>query len=194
MKKTTKIVTVVLMVVIVGIVGVYAFVTGRAKSERESAALTAVDRILTRDLVNHYPGTPKEVIKYYSEIVRCFYSSDTSDEDLERLGLRARELFDAELLENNEQQDYLIKLKADVQEFKRNNLALVNIAVADSVNVDIFQEDGFDFARLGCGFSIAESGRTRQVVVVYLLRRDENKRWKIYGWEDSQNLNQRLGE
>lgn len=195
MSKTTKIVTIVLLVVLTGVVGLYAFVTGKAKDNRQDAALTPVEKVLRRDLSTNYPPTPKEVIKYYVEIEKCFYADDTTDEELEELGLRARELYDAELLEINALPDYLVDLKADVQRFKGKQRKIVSVSVASSINVFTFQEDGYEFARLNCGYNIIDEGITKQVGVVYLLRRDENRLWKIYGWknvEDTINSNASL--
>lgn len=188
MSKTTKIVTVVLLVVIVGVVGVYAYLSNKAITDNQETTMSAVDKVLNRDLTTDYPATPKEVIKYYVEIEKCFYADSTTDEELEALGLKARELYDAELLEINEQEDYLISLKVDVQAFKDRKRTIGSVAVAPSVNVYTFQEDGYDFARLNCGYNILDSGTTKKVTIVYLLRKDENRLWKIYGWENAENV------
>ncbi|MCH5341777.1 MAG: hypothetical protein J1E01_09935 [Acetatifactor sp.] len=182
MSKTTKIVTIVLLVVITGVVGVFAFLSDKDQQERE-AAMTQVEKVLNRDLSSNYPGTPREVIRYYVELEKCFYADDTTDEDLEALGMRARELYDKELLEINGLPDYLINLKADVERFKGQGRKIVNVAVASSINVDTFQEDGYEFARLTCSYNIIDEGVTKQMGKVYLLRRDENRLWKIYGWD-----------
>lgn len=189
MKKTTIIVTIVLLIVVSGVVGVYSYYSGKARAEKEEATLSAVQRVLSRDLDNNYPATVKEVIKYYSEIVRYFYASDTSEEELEQLGLKARELYDSELLEINELDKYLLSLKADVSNFRNQERYITGVDVASSVNVDTFVEDGYEFARLSCGYNISDKGVTKQMIIVYLLRRDENRRWKIYGWEDARNVN-----
>ena len=184
MSKTTKIVTIVLLVVITGVVGVFAFLSNKDQQERQEAVMTQVEKVLIRDLSNDYPPTPKEVIKYYVEIEKCFYADDTTDEDLEALGMKARELYDEELLEINGLPDYLINLKADVERFKSQGRKIVSVAVASAINVDTFQEDGYEFARLTCGYNIIDEGVTKQMSKVYLLRRDENRLWKIYGWDN----------
>ena len=189
MKKKTVIVSVVLMIVVVGMVGVFAYLSGRDRDEKDEATLSNVERVLYRDLDKNYPATVKEVVKYYSEIVRLFYAEDTTEEEVEKLGMKARELFDSELLENNETQFYLMSLKADVKDFNESRRFITNVVVASSVNVDTFQEDGYEFARISCGYNITEKGVTKQTIIVYLLRRDENRRWKIYGWEDARNVN-----
>ena len=188
MSKTTKIVTIILLVVIAGIVGVYAILTGKDKDNRRDAAITATEKVLNRNLSTNYPPTPKEVIKYYIEIEKCFYADEITDEELEALGLKARELYDEELKDNNKLPGYLIDLKADVKRFKDSGRKIVSVAVASSVNVDTFQEDGYEFARLNCGYNIIDQGITKQVGIVYLLRRDENRLWKIYGWDNVENV------
>lgn len=188
MKKSTTIVVIVLLVVVVAVVGVYAFLTNKTKTDNQETSMSAVEKVLNRDLSTDYPATPKEVIKYYTEIEKCFYADSTTDEELEALGLKARELYDADLLEINEQDDYLINLKVDVQAFKDRKRTITGVAVAPSINVYTFQEDGYDFARLNCGYNIVDNGTTKKVVVVYLLRKDENRLWKIYGWDNAENV------
>lgn len=191
MKKVTVIVTVVLMIVVMGVVGVFAYLSGRDRDEKDEATLSNVERLLYRDLDSNYPATVKEVVSYYSDIIRCFYAEDTTEEELEQLGMKARELFDSELLENNETQFYLMNLKADVKDFRDSRRFITNVVVASSINVDTFKEDGYEFARISCGYNILEKKVTNQIIIVYLLRRDENRRWKIYGWEDARNVNVR---
>ena len=190
MKKKTVVISMVLILVVTGVVGFYAWMSGKARTEKEEASLSKVEKLLNRDLENNYPPTVKEVVKYYSEIVRCFYASSTTDEELEKLGMKAWELFDSELQEANEPESYLINLKAEVDDFREHNRYITGVEVASSVNVDTFQEDGYEFARLNCGYNVSDGSvvQVNPTIIVYLLRRDENRRWKIYGWENAGNV------
>lgn len=189
MKKSTVRVTIILIVVIVGLVALYAFLMGRAKREAAAAQMTPVQSVLSRDLAKNYPATVKEVVKYYTEIERCFYNEECTDEEIEALGMQARMLYDQELLDNNEMAGYIIKLKEEVKGFKDSKGRVTNIAVASSANVEYFSEDGFDFARIYCSYTLNE-GNISGIMEdrVYLLRRDGNRRWKIYGWDSSDNV------
>lgn len=187
MKKTTVIVTVIISFVLVAVVGAYAFVQGKVRNDKDSV-MTAVQKVLYRDMSIDYPATVKEVIKYYVEIQKCFYSDNTTAEELEQLGMRARELYDADLLAINVEDNYLINLKANVDEFKNKKRIITSATVASSVNVDTFEEDGYEFARIGCNYSITEGSNSKIVSIIYLLRRDENRRWKIYGWDNAENV------
>ena len=38
-------------------------------------------------------------------------------------------------------------------------------------------------------YTVLDGGQSNLVDMVYLLRRDEGRRWKIYGWDLAQNVN-----
>lgn len=184
MKKTTVGITILIMAVIVGAVGCYAYFAGKSRQEAEEAALSTVQLALTRDLQNDYPATVKEVVRYYTELQKCFYNEECTDEELEALAMQARLLYDDELLEANEVPAYLDRLRAEVASFRSQNRRITGVAVAASTSVFYFQEDGYSFARIHCGYTISEKVvQSSNTGVVYLLRQDENKRWKIYGWK-----------
>lgn len=189
MKKSTTIGTIVFLVIIVGVVGVFAYLSGKTRNRDTDEDLSEVQRVLSRDLQNNYPPTVKEVIKYFAEIQKCFYNEKCTDEQIEELGLKARELYDAELLEINDEANNLLQLKAEVGAFREEERKILSASVASSANVDTFTEDGFEFARIYCTYSVMEKGKSGYMRMVYLLRRDENRRWKIYGWEAAENVN-----
>ncbi|MGN0167892.1 MAG: DUF6715 family protein [Acetatifactor sp.] len=189
MKKSTVIVTVVLIVIVTALVGYYAFLSGKSRTAAEENAVTPTQLVLNKDLERDYPATPKEVVRFYTEIEKCFYNEDCTDEEIEQLGMKARELYDEELLANNEVGTYLERLKREIKDFKDNKKRLTGANVAASANVDFFSEDGYDFARIYCGYTILDGNGSTSVGQVYLLRRDENRRWKIFGWASSDKVN-----
>lgn len=188
MKKATTRTTIIIAVLIMAIVGYYAYLSNKDRARREEAAMTAVESVLSRDLNKDYPPTPKEVIKYYNEILRCLYNEESSQDEIEALGLRARELYDEELLEANELGSYLIRLQEDVNDYRKNERRITTFSVASSTNVDMFEQDGYSFAKIMCGYNIMQDGQTHPSDQVYLLRKDANRQWKIYGWEAAKNL------
>ena len=191
--KNTRI-AIIVVLVIIAVVGYYAYLSNRSRTQKDEAKLSAVQTVLSKSLEFDYPPTPKEVMKYYNEIVKCFYNEECTEEEIEALGNKARELYDEELLANNEQEVYMINLKADIQDYKDNNRRITSTSVASSANVDYFSEDGYDFARIMCGYSIMENGVNVSSGQVYLLRKDEDKHWKIYGWESIEEYNKGLEE
>ena len=97
-------------------------------------------------------------------------------------------MYDADLLTNNQIDSYMERLKKEIQEYKDNKRTITGASVAASTNVDTFKEDGYEFARLYCGYNVVDGSGTKQVREVFLLRRDSDRRWKIYGWEDADNV------
>lgn len=187
MKKSTVRVTIILILVIVGLVGLYAVLVSRARSGEEE--LTKVQLVLSQNLDWKYPESPKKVIEYYVELEKCFYNEECTEQEIEDLGIQARKLYDQELLANNEMTSYLIKLKEDIRGFKDAKRRISSIAVASASNVDYFSQDGYDFARIYCGYTVTESNRqTVSEGRVYLLRRDADRHWKIYGWDSADNV------
>lgn len=188
MKKTTPKVIITFICLLTLLVGYYAYLSGKDREEKEEVTMTPVQEALSRDMQNDYPATPKEVLKYYNEILKCFYNEECTEEEIDDLGQKARELYDAELLEANELGTYLMRLRAEIADYKEKERRIASSAVATSTNVDYFEEDGFEFARIMCVYNIMEGEVSNPTRQVYLLRKDEDRHWKIYGWEDASNL------
>ena len=194
MKKSTTTITLIFVCVLVAVVGYYTYLTGRSREDQKEAVLSEVQLVLSRDLANDYPPTPKEVLRYYNEVIMCFYNEECTEQEIEDLGNKARQLYDEELLANNEPEAYLVRLKQEIEDGKEADMRITSASVASSTNVDYFEEDGYDFARIHCGYTVMLNGVSTPVREVYLLRRDENRQWKIYGWELAENVNPQNGQ
>lgn len=188
MRKSTVRVTLVFIVLIVGVVCYYAYLSGKSRKAASEAQMTQIQLVLSRDMKNDYPPTVREVMKYYTEIQKCMYGEECTDEELDQLGLRARELYDQELLDNNEEAMNLLQLKAEASAYREGERKLSSVSVSSSVNVDTFTEDGYEFARIQCNYSMLENGKSNPTAIVYLLRRDADRHWKIYGWDLAENV------
>ncbi len=186
--KFTTQTTIVVMVLIVAVVGYYCYLVNRSNRQVEERTLTTVENILLRDLENNYPPTPKEVIRYYNDIIKCFYNEECSQEQLEELALKARGLYDQELLDHNAWDTYIFNLEAEIQDFKNNNRKISNISLAASTDVDEFTKNGYKFAKIRCGYNILQGRDASSTIQVYLLRKDGDGHWKIYGWDLAENV------
>lgn len=184
----TTIIVIILLIVIVGIICLYAYLSTKQRNALADAALSKVQLTLSRDLEKDYPPTVKQVLTYFSELQQCLYNEECTDEEIEQLGMQTRRLYDKELLDNNDETIYLVKLKSEVKTFQEAGRRIYRISIASSSNVDTFKQDGFEFARLSCSYYISESGHTFIQDMIYLMRRDENRQWKIYGWDRAENV------
>lgn len=185
MKKSTTRATIIMICLIVLLVAFYAYLSNRRREEKAEAIMTPIQEALSRDLQNDYPATPKEVVKYYNQLLMCFYNEECTEEEIVDLGEKARVLYDAELLEENQPDTYFVRLRGDIQDYRENKRKITSSAVAASTSVIYDTLEGHSFARILCGYNIKENTTNYPLKQVYLLRRDEDKHWKIYGWEDA---------
>lgn len=192
-KRTTQ-VTIVVMILILIVVGYYCYLVNRTRRADAEKALTAVENVLLRDLEHNYPPTPKEVIRYYNDILKCFYNEQCSQEEIEALARKVRGLYDQELLDHNEWSTYIFNLEAEIQNFQNLKRRISNISLASSTDVDEFTQDGYKFAKIRCGYNILQGKESSSSIHVYLLRKDEDGHWKIYGWELAENLHENSQE
>ena len=96
---------IILIILACLIVGYYFYLSNISKARTaraEENEVTAVQEVLLRNLETNYPPTPKEVIRYYSDLTQCLYNEELTEEDIDKLGAQAKELYDAELNENNQ--------------------------------------------------------------------------------------------
>lgn len=155
--------------------------------------LTAVQEVLSRNLTTNYPQTPKEVIKYYSEITKCFYNEECTEEELYALAMKAQELYDHDLVANKTEEQYLYDLKSEIQAFKEKDYYISSYGTSSSTDVYDFTEDGYEFARLYCTYNIRVGTVIQPIEEVFLLRMDLEGHWKIYGWDFAENHKQLQG-
>lgn len=179
--------TVIVAVVLAAIVLIYFYYLGHREKRQEAeeaVAATAVQNVLMRDLEHSYPPTPKEVVKYYAEITECFYNETYGDEELTQLAEKIQMLYDAELVANKTQEQYMEDLREEIVEMKSKNYTIASYEVSASTDVEEFEQDGYSCARLYCTFYIKQPGSGRVASLEqFVLRRDEDKHWKILGWE-----------
>ena len=182
--------TLILVVLVFAMVGYYGYLSNKAsRKAEEDTTLTKVQSVLLRDLELNYPPTPKEVIKYYGDITLCLYDGACKESDIDKLAAKAVQLYDDELVDNNPWADYLLTLQAEVADYKEKGMTVTSYVPAGSTSVYFFSEDNYDWARIYCTFYVKEDKKNSYAVnEIFLLRRDEKGRWKIYGWDLAENV------
>lgn len=188
MKRSGMIKIVVIVIILAALVLGFYFHLSRKSAKQaaeEEVTATVVQSVLMKDLERSYPPTPKEVLKYYCQITECFYNEEYSEEELLLLAAKIQELYDAELVANKSQEDYLADLKADIVEMKTNQYTIASYETSASTDVEEFVEDGRSCARMYCTFYLKQAGSTVKTTSMeqFVLRKDEDGHWKILGWE-----------
>lgn len=179
---------IIFLVLVVLIAGYFYYLSNRNLPQPEETVseievMTATQQVLARDLSINYPPTPREVVKYFSEITQCFYNEELTEEDIYALGMKARELYDEELVANQTEADYIDSLKYDIQDFKNRKRTVATYEPSSSLDVETFSEDGYEWARLYCNYGVKQGEVLYNSNTVFILRKDEDGHYKIYGWK-----------
>ena len=189
MKKNNNPVRIIIAfaIFIAACIGMFFYLSNRTEDTMEetkkTTVMTAVQEVLARNLETNYPPTPKEVLKYYSEITRCFYGEKYSEEELKELAVKSRLLFDDELYATQTDDQYLMALQLEIESYKNQDKVISSYSVSQSTDVNEYFYDGYNWAQLYCIYSVRVGTTITPVEERFLMRKDAKGHWKILGWE-----------
>ena len=171
-----KVKTAVIIVILVALVGGYYFYLTNVGKDEEQTVVTAVQDVLLRNLENDYPPTPREVMKYYSDITKCLYNETYTEEQLEQMADKLLALYDEELAANNPRDQYLMSLK--------NDYTIENYTTSKSTDVEEYTHEGRKCAKIYCTYTVKSGAEYKTSKQVFILRKEtETGHWKIFGFE-----------
>ena len=193
-KKSNPIkIIIVFVIFMVFCVGVFFYLSNRTdenvSTENSKTTVTAVDEVLARNLDMNYPPSPKEVVKYYSEITRCFYGEKYTEDQLVEMADKSRVLFDDELYNNQTDAQYLQALKNEIVTYKEEDRVISSFSVSSSIDVDEYVYEGREYAQLYCIYSIRTGTSISPIQERYILRKDSVGHWKILGFKKVDDMN-----
>ncbi len=170
------------------IVGFYFYIANKMQGNgEEDVKATKSQQVLMRNLNTNYPPSPREVLKYYCEIIQCLYNEPHTDEELKKLAKQIQLLYDDEFVENQTEDLYLLNLAGEIAELNKNDMKISSYTTSSSTDVETFTKDNYEWARLYCMFNIRKGTDMLATTERFLMRKDEAGHWKIYGWELAEN-------
>ncbi|WP_026514298.1 DUF6715 family protein [Butyrivibrio sp. LB2008] len=170
------------------IVGLYFMFVGTKKDPgEEQYNLTAVDEITTTNLEKNYPANPRKVVDLYANIMKVLYKEEYTDGQQDKMLEVLQGIMDDELLAG--QSDFKKSIKNEVAERKKGDYSISNYIVQNS-EPEVLNVSGKKMCNVECLFSLRK-GSTGTIANYYqfILRQDEEGRWKILGWQVKQNDN-----
>ena len=178
MKKTR--IVILAIVIVAAICTAFYIVNNNSKKESaKEAGLTEIQKITTRNMEKDYPATPREVIKFYNRIVKCYYGRQYSDGELEQLADQALSMFDDDLLKKNEKESYIESVKSDAAQYEEDNKSISQTDVCDSNDVKYMTDNGDDIAYVTASYFIKTGSSYTKTYQEYVLRKDDDGDWKI---------------
>ena len=187
-KKNTKMATigmpVFLVVLSFVLVGGYWYIDRNAK-RTTTENLTETEVLLSKDLDNFYPSTPRSVVLFFGRIMQCIYTQDITEEDLRALVELQQKLFDDELLEINPIDTFYQSAYLEWKNFKENKNVFAGYQADRASNVKTWKNDGAEYASLVMYYSLRTEKGVHGDYNEFVLRKDDQNKWKILGWRES---------
>lgn len=184
---------IVVGIVLLGlIVGYYFYLSSRSQKDAQSQGVetTTVQDLLSCNLEKNYPATPREVMRYYNEIQECYYNEDLDGDTLKKLMLKSRELFDDELLIENPEDTQFKDLKEEIANFHKEKRRIFSWKTDSVDEVEYNTLDGENWASIRSCYVLNTNGihtKTTQIFLMRKVKKENQDRWKIYGWDIEEN-------
>ena len=163
------------------IVGLYFMFVGSKKSpEEEQYNLTAVDEITTTNLEKNYPANPRMVVDLYAKTMQVLYKEEYTEGQQDKMLYVLKGIMDDELLEK--QVDFSRSMKNEISERKEGDYSISNYLVQNT-EPEVVTVSGKKMCNVQCLFSLRKGTSTVANYYQFILRQDDDKRWKILGWD-----------
>lgn len=184
--KKSNIGTIIFVIIFVAILALlvktfYGMITND-NTDTSDGKRTEVQKLLDKNFDQSYPATEREVVKIYCRIMKEMYSGECSDENIQGLFAQMRKLYDEELLSENSYDKQYKALKKELNSYKKAKKKIVNYAIEESEDVEKGEYEGQEQALVDVVLSIKEDSEWQHVGEQFVLRQDEEGRWKILGW------------
>jgi LPS O-antigen subunit length determinant protein (WzzB/FepE family) len=185
-QKGTKGFVIGIIIFMAALLGYYVYLNNKTKDQQEVTSQTEEEKLLNYDFEENYPKTVRETVKLHCRYLKSAYNGKFTDEELETVNSQIRNLFDEELLENNPEAQELQGLKDDIELYQEKKQKFVNYTLEEASQIQYNTEDDKKYAKTTVTLTLSVGSTMVSVEQQYLLRQDEEGRWKILGWQTEQ--------
>ncbi|RKM54519.1 hypothetical protein D6853_13430 [Butyrivibrio sp. X503] len=170
------------------VLGMYILLTRNKEKEPkydESYTLSSVDELTTTDLEKSYPANPKKVVELYAKTMQVLYKETYSaDQQLKMINVLAG-LMDDELLAN--QGNFTQSMRNEVEERKKEDYSISNYVVLTK-DIDEATVGDRKMCHVDLMYSLRKGTSGTSILKYrYVMRQDDEGRWKIMGWDLAPN-------
>lgn len=178
MKKFVAVLSAVLCVAAVCF-GFYYVNKQNQPSHEADSTVTEAQKLILKNIDDSYPTTPREVIKLYNKIVKCYYSGEYTEDELGQLADQGLKLFDSELATVNPREQYISSIKAEVLSYKTQKKSMAQTGVCASNDVRYINDGDDSIAYVTASYFFTQDKEFSKTFQEYVLRKDPDGRWKI---------------
>jgi len=179
--KNAKYVIIAIACICVICAGFFFFSQDNKEDEKN---LTEIEKVIVKDLKNNYPKTPREVVKFYNRIVKCYYGDEPTEKQLNDLVDQMMCLMDDDLVLANPRDAYYNSVVKDIAQYKDEKKQLVSTDVCDSNDVQYITDEKSEtekekLAYVNASYFMNTDGKFAYTYQQFVLRQDEDGLWKI---------------
>ena len=162
----------------------YIYLSHRdVNNDDKMASDSKVATLISRDMDNNYPGTPRAVLSYFMDIQKIWYKEDISKDEFNGLVQHARDLFDDEMLAVNDYESYCERLEAEIESYKESDRYISEYVIEDGYNIEYKTFNSQSYAIVDVKYFVIEGKNLHTVYEEYTLRKDNDSHWKILFWK-----------
>ena len=184
MKKTSVkgFTTIVLLIMVIGL-GYFTYLNNTTNNRQEISEGTEKESLLNYDFENDYPKTVRETVKLHCRYLKNAYNNAFTEEELFVVNQNIRQLFDEELLQQNAVDKQLQGFKDEIQLYDDSKQKFASYSLAEASQVIYNTENDKEYAKIKVTINLNAGAGVISEDEEYILRKDENGRWKILGWQ-----------
>ena len=186
-KKGSKGFTLIIFIIALIALGYYVYLTNESPNHQDVTSSSEKEILLCYDMVEDYPKTVRETVKLHCRYLKYIYNEgltkDVTEDDLFTLNQKMRQLFDEELLELNSQDKQLQSLKDEMALYEANKQKFVSYTLAEASQIEYNTENDVEYAKMRVTVAVTIDGASLSTDEEYILRKDEEGKWRILGWQ-----------
>lgn len=183
----TKVFTLMISLVAIIALGYYIHLNNNAPTHHSPTVNSEREKLLNYDMDHDYPKTVREAVKLHCRFLKYVYGDDFkkegNDDDLFALNKKIRQLYDEELLENNSMDAQLAALRSEIEMYETTKRKFVSYSPAEASQIEYNTVEGVEYAKIRVTVAMLVDGASFSLDEEYILRKDQNARWKILGWQ-----------
>ena len=132
------------------------------------------------NLEKNYPANPRMVVDLYAKTMQVLYKEEYTEGQQDKMLYVLKGIMDDELL--GQQVNFSKSMKNEIAERKEGDYSISNYLVQNT-EPDVVTVSGKKMCNVQCLFSLRKGTSTVATYYQFILRQDDEKRWKILGWD-----------
>lgn len=176
---------IIALIILIGLIGALYYNQDKLMSKKPNTSYD-IDKILDVDIESQYPTTPREVVIFYNNTIECLYKVGLNDNKSQLLLELQRNLFAKELLDNNPFDIHFLRVKSDIEEYKKNNKIIIDSKTQELVPDDYYKVNGQEICKVKSIYYL--NTNNNNIYQEFILKKDVDNKWKIFGWRKTKQF------